>query len=84
MKKILSWVQWISFTVLLIDWTIIGLKLLDGKHDFVPAAYVALVCWVVFCICLILRIFTCKCPYCGKPRLTRGEYCSHCGKKIAE
>lgn len=82
MKKVLPWIQWISFATFLIVWLVIGVQIADGKYDFSVEAYVAYGCLGVFSICLLIRAFSDRCPHCGKLRMTRGAYCSYCGKKI--
>ena len=50
--------------------------------DILVEAYIGRVCFVVLMVCSLYRIFSNKCPYCGKLRVSNGEYCSYCGKKI--
>ena len=33
MKRILPWVQWIAFVILITDWAVIGIQLLNGNYD---------------------------------------------------
>ncbi len=83
MKKILPWVFIVSLIALLIDWGIVGLKIMDGEYDFTALVYVALALVVVMFGCLIFfRFSKSKCPHCGKAIWTTGKYCSYCGKEI--
>lgn len=82
MKKIATRALVISFIIFFIDWTIMGLKLLDNDYNITVEAYIGLVCWIIIFISILCRALTDKCPHCGKIRLTKGAYCSFCGKKI--
>lgn len=84
MKKIMSLVSIITITVLVIDWGIAGLKLLDGNYDIITEAYIGLACLLILFLCAFCKIMNKRCPYCGKLRLTNGKYCSHCGMKVTE
>lgn len=58
-------------------------KLLNGEYDVTVGAYIGLVCVGVMIVYYIYRIFSNKCPYCGKLiHLPRVQYCPHCGKKL--
>ncbi len=82
MKKAVNRILVITLTVLIIDWCMIGTDLLNGDYDFLGKAYTAAVCFVVLFGCILYRIFSNKCPHCGKARMTNGSYCSYCGRKI--
>ena len=83
MKKIAPWAIAISLVVFVIAWGVIGLKILDGDYDFTLEAYIGLAALVVsFVFILIKKFSTEKCPHCGKIRLDKGKYCSHCGKEV--
>ncbi len=82
MKKIAKWLAAISIAVLVIDWGIIGLKLLDGNYDITAGAYIAAISLVVFIICVLYVKFTNRCPHCGKMNQSFGKYCPYCGKEI--
>ena len=82
MKKIATRALVISFIIFLIDWAIMGLKLLDNDYNITVEAYIGLVCWIIIFISILCRAFSDKCSYCGKIRLTKGAYCSYCGKKF--
>ena len=84
MKKMLPWIFVASVVVFVIDWGIVGLKILDGDYDITVGAYIALVCIIVETLCGMYRNFCKKCPYCGKHRVSGGDYCSYCGKKVAK
>ena len=68
--------------ILLIDWSVVGLKLLDNNYDVIVEAYIGLVCIIIFSTCIIYKTFSDRCPHCGKLRLMNGKYCSYCGKEI--
>lgn len=82
MKKIMSWVFFITLVVFVIDWTIMGLKIFDNDYNITPEAYIGFACILILLVCAVYKIFSSKCPYCKKPRLTNGKYCSYCGKEI--
>ena len=82
MKKIMYWLYAISIIAFIIDWGVVGLKLLNGDYDIVVGAYIGLGCIIVIIVCGLYKIFSGKCPYCGKLRTSNGEYCSYCGKKV--
>ena len=82
MRKFVTWSLAIAFIVFLIDWGIMGLKLLDNNYNITIEAYIGFACWIIIFASIFCRIFTNKCPYCGKLRITNGVYCSYCGKKI--
>ena len=66
----------------LIDWGVMGLKLLDNDYNITVEAYIGFVCWVVIFVSIFIRCLTDRCPHCRKIRATKGAYCSYCGKKI--
>ena len=82
MRKVANWALAISFIVGIIDWGIMGLKLLDNDYNITVEAYIGLVCFIVLFISIFVRCFTDRCPHCGKIRATKGAYCSYCGNKI--
>ena len=82
MKKIATWSLIIAFIVFLIDWGVMGIKLLDNNYNITVEAHIGLVCYIVIIVCVLIRSFTCRCPHCGKIRVTKGAYCSFCGQKI--
>ncbi len=84
MRKAIPWIQGIALLVLLVDWLIIGLKIADNQYDFQFGAYLALFCLFVNLACALYRLFSFKCPNCGKLRWTKGKFCSYCGKQIDE
>ncbi len=82
MRKVANWALVIAFVIFLIDWAIMGIKLLDNNYNITVEAYIGLVCFIVIVVSIFVRAFTNKCPYCGKIRVTEGAYCSYCGKEI--
>ena len=71
-----------ALAVFVVDWLIVGLKLLNGNYDITLGAYVALVCVIVMALYPLYRALFCKCPYCGKPLASSGRYCPHCGREL--
>ncbi|HIZ56861.1 MAG TPA: hypothetical protein H9671_11855 [Firmicutes bacterium] len=84
MKKMISWIYVIAIITFVIDWGIVGLKLLDGNYDITAGAYIGLVCLFMIFVCVVYKAFHDKCPHCGKLRLSKGKYCSYCGKEITK
>lgn len=82
MKKVATWLLLISLLIFVIDWGVMGLKLFDGNYDIIIEAYIGLICFVTMLICILIRSFSTKCPYCGKIRVSNGRYCPHCGKEL--
>ncbi len=82
MKKVRTVALLIAFFSFLVDWGVMGLKLYNGNYNITVEAYIALVCLLIILICAVSKIFTDKCPHCGKIRISNGKYCPHCGKEI--
>ena len=82
MKKVMMSIFLVALVVFIIAWGFVGMKLVDGDYDITAGAYVAFGCVLIMFGCNLYRIFNTKCPHCGKLRLTNGEYCPYCGKKI--
>ncbi len=82
LRKVANWVLAITFIVFLIDWGVVGIKLLDNNYNITVEAYIGLVCFIIIFVSIIIRTFTDRCPHCGKIRATKGAYCSYCGKEI--
>lgn len=82
MKKITTGALAIAFIVFIIDWGVMGVKLLNGNYEIITEAYIGAACWGVMLVSAPCKLFTNKCPHCGKVMLTNGKYCPHCGKKI--
>ena len=53
MKKIAKWAAGISLAVFVIDWGVMGLKLLDNDYRITAEAYVGLISLVVFFVCIL-------------------------------
>lgn len=81
MKRITTWVLVIALIIFIIDWGIIGVKLLDGNYDIITEAYIGAVCFGAMLICAVCKAFTNTCPHCGKLIQSNGKYCPHCGKE---
>ena len=84
MKKILFRLWLLALAVFVVDWLIVGLKLLNGDYDITLGAYVALVCVIVMALYPLSRALFSKCPYCGKPLASSGRYCPHCGRELSK
>lgn len=82
MKRITTWGLVITLILLLIDLGVMGIKLLNGNYDVLTAAYIAAACWIVMLVCAVVKLFSSRCPHCGKLKLSNGKYCPHCGKEI--
>jgi len=82
MRKVANWALVISFIIFLIDWGVIGIKLLDNDYNFTVEAYIGLVCYIIIFVSIFIRCFTDRCPHCGKIIAIKGTYCSYCGKQI--
>ena len=82
MKKFAIWGAAISLIVFVIDWGVIGLKLLEGDYDITLGAYLAVACLVIFFVCLMYIRFGQKCLHCGKSMQSNWKYCPHCGEEI--
>lgn len=82
MKKITTWLLIIALILFMIDWGVMGVKLLNGNYEIITEAYIGAACWGVMLVSAVCKVFTNKCPHCGKVMLTNGKYCPHCGKKI--
>ncbi len=78
----MTWLYVASLILFFIDWGIVGVKIFNGNYDIEAFVYVGGVLIVVMIVCYLYRLFSNKCPHCGKLRLSNGDYCSYCGKKI--
>lgn len=84
MRKVANWALVTAFIIAIIDWGIMGVKLLDNNYNITIEAYIGHVCFIVVFVSILIRCFTDRCPHCGKIRATNGAYCSYCGKQISE
>lgn len=83
MRKIANWALVIAFSVALVVWGVMGIKLYDNDYNITIEAHIGLVCYIVIIVSVFIRSFTDRCPHCGKIRMTtNGIYCSYCGKEI--
>lgn len=71
-----------TLILFLIALGVMGLQLLNGNDDVLRAAYIAAACWIVLLVCAAVRLFSSRCPHCGKLKLSNGKYCPHCGREI--
>lgn len=81
MKKIIIWIFLITLFVFILDWGVMGVKLLNHNYNIMTEAYIGLISWLILIITGIGRIVTAKCPHCQKVLLIKGKYCPHCGKE---
>lgn len=84
MKKVATWITAISSIVLVIIVAAMGIGVYEMDENMIrTTAYIFIPFWVLQLGGVIyMKWGTAKCPYCGKPRLTNGKYCSYCGKEI--
>lgn len=84
MKKAATWIIAISATALVITMAVMGIGVYEMDENTIrTTAYLSIPFWaLLLCGLLYIRWGTARCPYCGKPRLTNGKYCSYCGKEI--
>lgn len=82
MKKWAGWLAVTAFLVFVIDWGVMGVKLLDGNYDISAEAYIGLISIVVCLSCILYIRFAHRCQHCGKTIPFYGKYCLHCGKEI--
>lgn len=82
MKKYVTWIMLITTIIFIIDWGIMGIKLLDGNYNISLESYIGAICFIIILVCILYKSFSNKCPYCNKSLLTNGTYCPYCGKKL--
>lgn len=84
MKKVATWIVAISAITLVIAMAVMGVGVYEMDENIISTtAYISIPCIVLLFGGLIyIRWGSAKCPHCGKPRLTNGNHCSYCGKKI--
>ena len=56
----------ITLILFLIDLGVMGLQLLNGNYDVLTAAYIAAACWIIMLVCAVVKLFSSRCPHCGK------------------
>lgn len=56
----------IALIIFIIDWGIIGVKLLDGNYDIITEAYIVAACFGAMLISAVCKAFASKRPHCGK------------------
>ena len=72
----------ITTIIFIIDWGIMGIKLLDGNYNISLESYIGAICFIIIFVCILYKSFSNKCPYCNKSLLINGTYCPYCGKKL--
>ena len=82
MKKARPWILAIAFLVAVVAWGVMGLKIYDGNYEITTEAYITGACLIVILVCAVSKVFTDKCPHCGKLRVSNGKYCPRCGKEM--
>lgn len=77
------WGLWIgAIAVFFLDWAFMGISLLNGDYEIRTAVYLAAACFVVILAGAVYRLWSSRCPHCGKALPLRGKYCPHCGKEV--
>ena len=76
MKKIAAWGLAAALVLFILDWGVLGVKLLGGSYDVLPEAYIGAICFGVMLVCAVCRAFTNRCPHCGKIILSNGKILS--------
>ncbi len=82
MKKLASWLTFISLFVFAIAWGIGGIMILNHDYERNAWVYVVAVSLIILLWCLLYLKTSCRCPHCGKMRQSFGKYCPYCGKEI--
>lgn len=82
MKKVVTWTLIISFFAFVVDWAVLGIKLLNGNYDVITEAYIGAVCFTIMFVSLLIKRFSSKCPHCGRTIVSDGKYCPYCGEKL--
>jgi DNA-directed RNA polymerase subunit RPC12/RpoP len=84
MKKVATWVIAISAIALVITWAVMGIGVYEMDENTIRTTTYISIPFLVLMLggVIYIKWGTAKCPYCGKPRLTNGKYCSYCGKEI--
>ena len=82
MKKIAIWTAVIAFIVLIIDWGVVGVQLLDGDYNIQLGVYIAVAAAAILFACIIYVKCTSRCAQCGKMKHVFWKYCPYCGKEI--
>ncbi len=82
MKKVAVWLAVAAFAAFVVDWGVIGVKILNGDYDITAGVYLGAVCWAILLACLLFLRFANRCPNCGKVLQTDGRFCPHCGKEV--
>ena len=83
MKKAVNAAALIAAAVLLVDWALMGVKLLSGDYAITVEAWVAAAALAVVLLCALYKLWSRpRCPHCGQHTLSGGGYCPHCGKKL--
>ena len=80
-KRIVKWIKTATSVIWLVAWGIVGLKLIEHNYDYMAEIYIAIVCGVILLACVVYKLFSNRCPYCGRPKESNGLYCPYCGKK---
>lgn len=81
-EKTAKWLAATALAVFVLDWAIVGLKLLDGDYAITAVAWIGLAALVIFFVCVIWARFANRCSHCGKAIPAQGSYCLHCGKAL--
>lgn len=82
MKKIAAWGLAAALVLFILDWGVLGVKLLGGSYDVLPEAYIGAICFGAALVCAVCKAFANRCPHCGMIVLSNGKYCPHCGREL--
>ncbi|MBR3936180.1 MAG: hypothetical protein IKJ57_06490, partial [Oscillospiraceae bacterium] len=65
MKKIATWILVVTLFIFIIDWGVMGIKIIENDYNITLESYIGAVCIAVIAVCCFCRIFGNKCPHCG-------------------
>lgn len=83
MKKAGLWIWSLAVVVFLIDWTIVGLAVLNGNYNIAAGVYIGAGCLAVILLFPFFRLFGGRCPHCGRDLAFGETRYPHCGGRIA-
>ena len=87
MNRVRKWAPRVfgaALAVFVVDWGLLGLKLLEGEYDIRGEAWVGAACLAVLVAAgLLMKAGTGgRCPRCGKRGLAGGAFCPFCGARL--
>ena len=81
MKKFAKWLAALAILVFVIDWGVVGVKLMNGDYNITAGLYVGWIAIGIFFACILYIRVAQRCKYCGKRISFYGKYCPYCGKE---